>query len=1114
MKKLSLFLLCICASISSIYAQNIHIKGTVKTVDNGVEGPAEFATILIKETGGGTTTDLDGNFELMAPTNSTIVFSYTGFETKELKAQAVMNVKLVSDTKILDEVVVTGIGGTQDKRTFTGATDQLSAAQTKIDGIADIARGLEGRSAGVSVQSLSSAFGTAPKINVRGRSSIHGTSNPLWVLDGVVVEPITEVSPEDLSSGDAVTLISSAIAGLNSEDIESFQILKDGSATSIYGARAMAGVIVITTKKGRTGVSSINYTGEFTYRMKPSYNEFNIMNSQDQMGIYKEMEEKGWLNFGTTFRAQNSGIYGKMYQLINDYDPIKHGNTYGGYGLWNTQESKNSYLRDAEMRNTDWFDELFKSSIMQNHSVSISSGNDRSSYYASISAMFDPGWMEQSKVERYTGNFNATFNILPSLSLNMISMGSYRKQRAPGTLGQDTDVVNGEVKRDFDINPYSYALNTSRALDPNEFYTSNYAPFNIKNELDNNYIDINVVDLKFQGELTWKLPYNIKVSGLAALNYKSSTQEHHTKDDSNMALAYRAMGDATTRDANSFLYTDPDNAYSLPITVLPEGGIYMKTDYKMQSLDFRGTVSWVEEFNKLHMVNFFGGAEGNTIERNSTAFEGWGLQYNMGETPFFPYEYFKKLKEEGNTYYLKSSSNSRMAAFFASATYSYDGKYSFNATGRYEGTNQMGKSRNARWLPTWNLGLAWNVNEEKFFKEHLSKAFSHLMFKTSYSLTGSPVPQSVSNSTVIIRPTTPYRPFADIQESALQISWLENSDLTYEKKHEFNIGVEMGFLSNRLSLGVDYFTRNNFDLIGAIYTQGVGGENMKYANVADMKSSGVEFSVNTINIKTKDKKFEWNTSFIFGYNTTEVTEMQSISQVISLVSGSGFAKEGYPVRSLFSIRYKGLDENGVPTFLREDGTISSSTDPSINFQSREVDHLKYEGSIDPKVTGSLGNIFTYKGFRLNVFITYSFGNVVRINPTFSAQYSDLTSMTREYKNRWMLPGDEQYTDIPVILNKRQYTNNRELAQTYNAYNFSDVRVAKGDFIRMKEISLTYNFKKLPEQIQALSLKVQGANLFLIYADKKLNGQDPEFIQAGGVSSPNPRQFTLTLRASF
>lgn len=1107
MKKLSLILLCFCASISSIFAQStIDVRGTIID-EQGLE--VIGASVQIKGTTRGTMTDIDGAFTLTAvPVGSTLVVSYVGYEKLELTAQSVMKVTLKPDVEgqTLDEVVVTGIGK-MDKRLFTGATDKLDAASTKLGGIADISRGLEGRSAGVSVQSVSGTFGTTPKINVRGATSIYGTSNPLWVLDGVVVESITPVSAEALSSGDAITLISSAIAGLNAEDIESFDILKDGSATSIYGARAMAGVIVITTKKGREGVSSISYTGEFTYRTIPSYNEYNIMNSQDQMGIYKEMQEKGWLNFGATYRASNSGVYGKMYRLMNTYDEASD-----TYALANTPEAEREYLRGAEMRNTNWFQELFNSNIVQNHSISMSSGSKKSSYYASISAMYDPGWTLQSKVERYTGNFNANFNILKNLSLNMISMGTYRKQRAPGTLGQSTDAVFGEVKREFDINPYNYSLFTSRTLDPNESYRSNYAEFNIKEELSNNYMDIEVVDLKFQGELKWKLPHNFELTGLAALNYKSSAQEHHIKDNSNLALAYRAMEDATVRDANSYLYKDPDNPYSLPMSVLPEGGIYQRADYRMQSLDFRGTLSWVEEFNKKHIVNFFGGAEINSTERNANGFTGWGLQYGMGEIPFFVYQYFKKLKEEGGTYYSKSAYTHKMAAFFAVGTYSYMGKYTISATGRYEGTNQMGKSRNARWLPTWNVGLSWNVHEERFYQDNLKDIFSHLAFKTSYSLTGSPVPAGISNSSIIIKNYSQFRPFAETQESGLYIYELENSELTYEKKNEFNIGTEMGFLENRINLGFDFFLRNNFDLIGPVNTQGVGGTTTKFANVADMKSSGFELSLNTLNIKNKD--FRWNTSFIFGYNSTKVTRMDSRIQLINLVTGSGFTKEGYPVRSLFSIRYEGLDENGIPTFLRPDGTISSSTDPNINFQSFETDNLKFEGSVDPKATGSLGNIFTYKNFRLNVFITYSFGNVVRINPIFKARYTDLSALTREYKNRWMLPGDEQYTDIPTILSKRQYDNNTDLQMAYNAYNYSDVRVAKGDFIRMKEISLTYDFKKLPEQIQALSLKLQGTNLFLIYADKKLNGQDPEFIQAGGVSNPIPRQFTLTLRASF
>lgn len=237
-----------------------------------------------------------------------------------------MNITLVSDVQTLSEVVVTGMQK-MDKRLFTGAATKLSAENIKLDGIPEISRALEGRAAGVSVQNVSGTFGTAPKIRVRGATSIYGSSKPLWVVDGVIMEDVTEVDADNLSSGDAVTLISSAIAGLNADDIESFQILKDGSATSIYGARAMAGVIVVTTKKGKAGSSKITYTGEYTMRLKPNYRHFNILNSQEQMGVYKELDNAGYLNLADMYRASNSGIYGKMYHLINDYDakPIHTG---------------------------------------------------------------------------------------------------------------------------------------------------------------------------------------------------------------------------------------------------------------------------------------------------------------------------------------------------------------------------------------------------------------------------------------------------------------------------------------------------------------------------------------------------------------------------------------------------------------------------------------------------------------------------------------------------------------------------------------------------------------------------------------------------------------------
>jgi len=1090
-----------------IFSQNTTIVGHV----TDEKGEAIIgATIQIKgNPQSGTITDVDGNFRLNVPTASKIlIVSYIGMKTAEVAIKPNLKIMLESDAKQLDEIVVTGMMK-MDKRLFTGATDKLDATKTKLDGVTDVSRALEGRSAGVSVQNVSGTFGTAPKIRVRGATSIYGNSKPLWVVDGVVVEDAIDVSSDELSSGNAETLISSAIAGINADDIESFQILKDGSATSIYGARAMAGVVVITTKKGKSGISKLSYTGEFTSRLIPSYSDFNISNSQQQMGIYQEMERKGWLEFASVASAANSGVYGKMYELINSYEN-------SGFGLENSVTARNNYLREAEFRNTDWFKQLFSSSITQNHAVSISSGTDKAQFYVSLSVFDDQGWTKSSSVERYTANVNGIYEINKKLSLNLLSSGSYRKQKAPGTLSQDIDMVSGEVKRDFDINPYSFALNTSRTLDPKEFYTRNYAPFNIFHELDNNYIDLNVTDLKFQSDLTWKIRRGLEANMLAAIKYQSSSQEHNIKDHSNQANAYRAgvfPEDATIAEQNPLLYSDPETPNELPISILPEGGIYNRTAYTMRGIDFRASLNYNSTFSETHIVNFFGGMETSAIDREQIWFRGWGFQYDNGGIPFFDPKVFKQSKEENSDYYTNVPTFTRNVAFFSSATYSYKGRYTLNATGRYEGSNKLGKARSARWLPTWNLSGAWMAHEESWFKNIFGTSLSYASLKASYSLTADRGPAFVTNSQIVYKSKTPWRPTASVSESGIFIENLENSELTYEKKHEFNIGTGLGLLKNRINVEADFYMRQNFDLIGLIYTQGVGGQIAKYANVASMASQGVELSVSTKNIETKN--FQWNSDFIFSNAVNRITELDARSNVIQLVSGTGYALKGYPVRALFSIPFEGLNSYGIPQFTNQD---NQTTTTGINFQEFEkIGFLKYEGPTDPTITGSVGNALSWKGLKLNVFITYSFGNKVRLDPVFAAKYSDLSAMPKEFKNRWTLPGDENFTSIPVIASIRQYNADSDLKYAYNAYNYSTERIADGGFVRLKEISLAYDLPKKWIEFLAIAnvqLKVQATNLLLLYADRKLNGQDPEFFNSGGVSTPIPKQITFTLRAGL
>lgn len=1102
-KRLSVILTCLFLCVGMVLAQN-KISGTVVSAEDGE--PVIGASVMIQGTKVGTVTDIDGKFTLSANrANPMLEISYIGMVTQKVKGSSNMKITLQTDSKTIDEVVVTGMVKV-DKRLFSGSTSKIDASSAKIDGVADISRSLEGKAAGVSVQNVSGTFGTAPKIRVRGATSIYGSSKPLWVVDGVIMEDVVDVSSDQLSSGDANTLISSAIAGLNSDDIESFEILKDGSATSVYGARAMAGVIVVTTKKGKAGQAKISYTGEYTMRLKPSYSTFNIMNSQDQMSVYQELQQKGFLNYAEISNANSSGVYGKMYELLNTYDPVT-----GQFALANTNEARAAYLRDAEYRNTNWFGELFSNSIQHNHSVSITAGTEKAQYYASVSAMYDPGWYNKSKVERYTANFNANYKISKKLNAGIIGNASYRKQEAPGTISATTNPVTGEVSRAFDINPYSYALNSSRALDANTYYTRNYSPFNIFHELENNYIDLNVVDFRMQASLSYKPITKVELTALGAVKYTATTNEHNIKDDSNQAEAYRAMGNSTIQKNNNYLYTNPDDIYSLPVTILPNGGILDRTDNRMFGYDFRASAAYNDVYNEDHIVNLYGAMEVNSVERHETGFRGWGMQYNMGEIPSWAYAVFKKAQEQGSDYYTLENTHERSAAFVGVATYSWKRRYSLTGTYRYEGTNRMGKSRSSRWLPTWNLSGAWNAHEESWF-EKLKPVLSNFTAKLSYSLTADRGPSSITNSRAVIKADNPWRPSASDKESSLYIAWLANNDLTYEKKHELNFGLDAGFLNNRINFTFDIYTRRNYDLIGATNTMGIGGESTKYGNVAKMKSNGVELSLNTVNIKTKD--FTWTTDFIYSHMHNEVTELNTYNRLYDYISGYGFTMPGYPQRSLFSIPFAGLNNEGLPTFYDPDGNITVTGIDMQEYDPERLKFLKYEGPADPTDVGSLGNIFRYKNLTLNLFITYSFGNVVRLDPVFSSEYSDLSATPKEFNNRWIKPGDEKFTNIPVIASRQQLNNLAYLSRAYQSYNYSTARVAKGDFIRMKEISLAYEFPKTltqPLHLSNLSLKLQATNLFLLYADKKLNGQDPEFFNAGGVATPMPKQFTLTLK---
>lgn len=1102
-----LFVLMILLIPRVSFSQLTQLTGSVKDTDGE---PLIGVTVVIKASGEGTVTDMDGMFSLnvnVTP-NDILVVSYVGMNTKEvqIKNNRSFNVVLSEDSQVLEDVVITGFKSIS-KTTFTGSSSKIEADDLKIKGTTDVSRLLEGQVAGVSIQNVSGTFGAAPKVRVRGVTSLSGENKPLWVIDGVVHEDIVNISNEALTSGDPTTLLGSAVAGLNANDIESIDILKDAAATALYGARAMNGVIVVTTRKGSSGRPVVSYSGNYTIQMKPTYSQYDIMNSADQMSVYAELERKGYLNSDILSRP-NSGVYGKMYQKIAEYNEEE-----GRFELENTTAARRNFLMRYAYANTDWFDVLFNTSIQQEHSLNVSGGSENSRSYVSLSFLDDAGWTIADKVNRYTANFRNDFTVSPTLRLGFNVVGSVRKQKAPGSLSRRTNTVEGTFDRDFDINPFSYALNTSRALtshDPEgnlEYFTLNYAPFNIINEINNNGIKLTMADIKAQFELGWDITDDITYEFTGAARHVKSDREHMIKENSNMAEAYRADGNSTIRANNSFLYQDPDQPNLEPYSVLPYGGFYNRTEDLLMSFDVRNSFKYNKRFD-LHEVNMILGQQVKYADRQRFNSTGYGYQYDEGGTTSVDYRIMKMMIERNFDYYSMGKTRDRFLAFYYNADYGYDMRYIVSGTVRYDGTNALGTSRTARWLPTWNGSAKWNISNEEFMED--VNWVNQLSLRTSYGLTAS-MNNSASASAKFLNYNS-NRPHSNEIEPLIRLSALENSELTWEKGHLFNVGLDVGLFNRRLDVIVDYWRRNSFDLIASFRTSGIGGIISKYANYADMESSGVDVTIGVTPVRSKD--FSWKTNFTVGYNKSEITNSKDAPSILNVVNNSGGNVEGYPVNGLFSIQYKGLDpKTGVPYFIDHTGEESNN----VYFQSTNLNHLKFEGQVDPKYSGGWSNTVNWRDLTLNLFFTFQGGNKIRLAPQFKSRYNDLDALSNKFNDRWARPGDEKFTNVPSIPDAL-INSNLSGVYPYSAYNYSTERVARGDFLRLKTIQFSYRLPKAVLQksgfLSMASISVAGSNLWLIAADKKLNGQDPEFYNTGGVAQPISKQFTVSLNVGF
>ena len=921
---------------------------------------------------------------------------------------------------------------------------------------------------------------TTTVVSMRQATSVKSVYYPLWVIDGVIYKEDKDFNVADLASPEAKRLIAAALPGLSESDIQSFQVINDASATALYGQRALGGVISVRTSKAGQGTNSFTYQAELTYRAIPSYREFNILNSQDQMAVFNEMANGKSLDNEAVFIASRYGVYGYLYNQIYNYNDVT-----GEYGILNTDAGRAAYLRAAELRNTNWFKELYQHVIRHQHTLTFSTGTQKANYYASLNANLDPGWKRFENSQTYSFNFNADFRPFKGWRFGIRSTASYQKKHRGG-----------------DWRPHEYAPEASRTLDPNTFYVYDYTPFNIKHELQHNTRDEKTANLSLQATIDWQPITQLRLSALGALRYRDQYGVTDRDEQANASQVYRNISKSVIRSYSDYLYKPLDDPTALPQIVMPYGGIRKSQNIIDERYDGQLKAHYNDTFgrNGEHSLSAVAGLEVFEERHLNEWFNAYGVNYNLGYLTTYSPLLFTNLRNKGKQYYEIRPTLDRGVSLVGNVDYTLLGRYRVNASYRREGTNQFGRARTIRYIPTWNVGGNWSIDQEAFFPK--LKPLSSLSMSLSYGMSGT-IPY-VHNALPRLKTLLPFFGDANLIEPGVYIDEPANYDLTYEKMYELNWGLNFGLFDERISAGITLFNRQGRDLIDQVFPQGTGGfVDLLYGNVAQMSAKGIELSLTTQNVRTRD--FSWSTSITYSRNTNKVTRLNTSPSVKNLTDEKGAARQGYPLNSLFSIPFYKLDENGHPRFFLPDGADvlpdgRHITSPKMGGQvswtaskPEEIDYLVYSGTRTPTDQGGINNSFSFKNFRLGVYVYYSFGGVKRLPEQFATKYNDHQVMGKEFNRRWLRAGDEERTNVPVIATDAHRQANPYLSNAYTNYNKSDVRVAKTDYIQLRDISLSYTVPKSfvdRLRLSSLALKLQASNVALLYADKKLNGALP------------------------
>lgn len=982
------------------FAQQIAVKGHVKDTTGE---PVIGANVLVKGTTNGTITDFDGNFMLNVPKDAILSVSFVGYKSAEVKAASTVMVTLEDDSQVLDAVVVIGYGSVK-KNDMTGSVTAIKPDKLNKGLITNAQDMMTGKIAGVSVISKGGAPGEGATIRIRGGSSLTAENDPLIVIDGLAMD------------NKGVKGLANPLSMVNPNDIESFTVLKDASATAIYGSRASNGVIIITTKKGQAGARpTISYDGNVSVS--------TVKSTVDVMD-------------GDQFRS-----------FIKD--------------IWGEDSEAYSKLGNA---NTDWQKEIFRPAVSTDHNLTISGGLKNMPYRVSFGYTNQNGIVKTSKFERYT----ASVSLAPSFFEDHLKVNANLKGMIAKSRYADGSAVGSAVSFD--------PTQSVRSDDPyHQYYFDGYFQWN--------------TDASSLNDDTWKRTFNSNAPGNPVALLEEKDDRAISKSlIGNLELDYKfhflpdlhAHVNGGMDLSTGKQYTDV-SPYSSTNNYYGSYGWEQKDKY---NLSLNAYLQYSKDFTDKHRFDVMAGYEWQHFHDTSDQ-EYWGL-----------YPLSNNVVENRGQRYNNTSSGSAtesyLVSFFGRVNYTLLDRYLFTATVRQDGSSRFHK--NNRWGLFPSFALGWKLKEEAFLKD--VDVLSDLKLRLGYGITGQQNINSGDYPYLAVYETNKdgaYYPI--LEEGTTYRPNAYNPDLKWEKTTTYNVGLDFGFLNNRINGAVDYYYRKTTDLLNSVFVSaGTNFKNKVLSNVGSLENSGIEFSINSKPVVTTD--WTWDLGFNITYNKNEITKLttgDSENYYVAAGDNIGGGRDmkamahavGHPASS-FYVYQQVYDENGKPI---ENEFVDRNGDGTINGDDRYF-YKKPTADVLMGLTSRL----SYKSWDFSFSLRASLNNYVYNSVEAGGSDCNPTSVYSF--------GALNNRPLMGVANNIQNLKDNTL--------LSDYFVQNASFMKCDNITLGYSFKKLFGAPIGGRVYAAVQNVFTI---TKYKGLDPE-VEKGLDNNIYPRPLTTLIGLSL